>query len=146
MSGPPWDFPDPVISLDTGANTPTRDRPEEARELTYSAIRAHGQMDLIIYTDGSVDGGIVDGGCGMVVTTGDPENPATIQTISIPGPPIAPATMWNVKQLLTASDCCRTTQAASHMLPTCWYARIVRAHWPSFSLSPNSVNPQLLTY
>ena len=56
---------------------------EEAkrRETSYARIREIN-ADYILYSDGSAEGGVEQGGAGVVVTTGDPEDPTVIDTLA----------------------------------------------------------------
>ena len=59
----------------------SKDDPEEkARLLAYTRIRELN-ADLTLYSDGSADGGVKNGGAGVVITSGDPENPTLVETL-----------------------------------------------------------------
>ena len=75
------------LSLKNGSG---RSSPAEVRlQDVLSTIRAYGQLDYTIYTDGSVLSGVRHGGCAAVVTVGDPENPVFRFCVSRPGPEYA---------------------------------------------------------
>ena len=59
---------------------------DDLRTLTLSTISEH-KAEVTIYTDGSAEEGTSNGGSGMVVTTGPPENPTIIDTIKTRGRP-----------------------------------------------------------
>ena len=56
----------------------------EARTLAYARIREL-DAEYVIYSDGSADAGVKDGGAGAVVTFGDPEKPTVIDTLTKKG-------------------------------------------------------------
>ena len=58
-----------------------KDEPEELRrELAYARIREL-QVEYVLYSDGSAAGGVENGGAGVVVTFGDPEDPTVVDTL-----------------------------------------------------------------
>jgi ribonuclease HI len=58
-----------------------RSESEERKiELSYKRIRELA-ADYTIYSDGSASAGVRDGGAGVVITVGDPENPTVVDTL-----------------------------------------------------------------
>ena len=53
---------------------------EQARALAYTRLKEFN-YDFLIYSDGSAEEGVNNGGAGVVVTTDDPEAPQIIATL-----------------------------------------------------------------
>ena len=51
------------------------------RELSYARI-CDIDAEYVLYSDGSAAGGVEQGGAGVAVTFGDPENPTVIDTLT----------------------------------------------------------------
>ena len=65
----------------------SRDSPQNQRMTdALETIRSHGATDVTFYTDGSAAGGTVDGGCAVVLTTGDPGSPTVLEVRHRRGP------------------------------------------------------------
>ena len=54
---------------------------ERSRELSYARIRAI-DAEYVLYSDGSASAGVSEGGAGVVVTFGNPEDPVVIDTLT----------------------------------------------------------------
>ena len=73
------------------------------RTATLSRIRDLNSS-VVIYTDGSASSGTTDGGAGVVVTSGDPEDPQITQTIMVKGAPRTSSYEEEVCAMNTALD------------------------------------------
>ena len=74
---------------------------EVLRKNTIECIR-DANPDFIIYTDGSADGGLWNGGSAAIVTTGDPEAPRVESTIMAKGGTITCSTEEEVEAMKLA--------------------------------------------
>ena len=88
---------------------------ELLRQATISTIRSHGAQHLTFYTDGSAAEGIREGGCGVVMTDGDPADPNVIESFSFPGPSICSSFD---AECLTMKHCIEIINNLQHHQPT----------------------------
>jgi ribonuclease HI len=83
---PPWHEPRQAWELraeldNDGGNSNSN---SGKRRAAANTIRAK-EAELVIYTDGSAEGGISNGGAAFVVTSGDPDSPTIVETRCVPG-------------------------------------------------------------
>ena len=78
---PPWtEENDITISSAKGNVSKKSANNDQLRETAIKAIR-EADADLVLYTDGSADAGVKNGGGAMIATGGDPEAPEVITTL-----------------------------------------------------------------
>jgi len=83
----PWDAPTNLTVHEAVPGISSKaDDAAAMRTATLARIRDLNSS-VVIYTDGSASSGTTDGGAGVVVTSGDPEDPQFIQTIMVKGAP-----------------------------------------------------------
>ena len=83
----PWCSSIPVVSTEVpGIGKKAEMDSEELREKVLTCIRGYA-ADYVAYSDGSAAGSI-NGWCGVVITTGDPEGCTIISTKAAPGGPL----------------------------------------------------------
>ena len=82
---PPWKPPADIVVFDEVPGVASRDDDMELKRLAAEAQLDSHNADLVIYTDGSADGGARDGGAGVVITRGMAARPTVLKTIQVKG-------------------------------------------------------------
>jgi ribonuclease HI len=78
---------------------------EENLELAKERLRRSDSFDFVVYTDGSVGEGQVNGGAACVVTTGPPEDPVEVVRAMRPAGKYASSYQAEMKALCLALQC-----------------------------------------